>query len=1055
MPVLAKLTRPRLHRVVQRPRLFERLDACLERPLVWISGPPGAGKTSLAASYIATRKLRGWWYQVDPGDADLGTFFHYLKQAVGTPRGKTPLPALAPQHLGDLQGFARLYSRALFDRVKAPAVLVLDNYHELPGQCALHGLLDTIVRQAPAGVSVLVISRTPPPGECAALHAQDLLASLEWDELRLTLEEARGIAETRQAMDEATVRAVHARSDGWPVGLVLVLEDMRRSGHADGNAGDVGKEVLFDYFAGQIFATLPADTRRTLMLLSLLRRATSADAEQLTGSAEAASVLESLYRRRLFVDRRGDAYQFHDLFRAFLQQQFDAGFDRETASQWRSRAARQLADDAQVEDAFALACAAGNWELAVSLLLDNAGRLFEQGRSRLLLAWIDRVPPPVIDRVPWLVFWAAVAIAARSPSQSRLRFQEAYERFLPDGDPTALTLCCGGILATSYWEFDTLAMLDPWIDRLLALLQQQPQFPNNSANLRIHGALLFALSFRRPEPAALAPCLQHVHSLLQPDTAVSARVDVAAQVLAHYCNTADYTMAARVSALSEPWLREPDLAPVYPALWWMQAGNYRAAIGEDGAAVQAYEAALQEVERNALAAPLLHVHCQFGLARVALCRDDIEAAEAARARAQVFWTVARRVDTCIDAGLRGLIAGRRGDPVEALHCAHEQYNEAATVGIVPLLHYSALQLAAALTAAGKIESANTLLQDAHALIHESAYAPLAYQVDLLQAWAALAGDDRQAAHAALARGLMGSRLDPGLLTLRLLPNVLPALLAEAIGADIDHDYAIRLVRLLRLKAPADDIAGWPWPLEIRMLGRFDIRRDGEPLVYSRKTPKKTLALLKAIAALGAGGTVAEQRLMDALWPDEEADAAANSLSATILRLRTLLGDPAAVIQQGGKVSLDRSRVWVDVFAFEQACLRAEAAAQRRDSSQIAQLDRAVALYQGGLLADEEEAWPVAARERLRGRFIHAVARLAELREAQNDPQAAIAACLRGLDADPAVESFYQGLIRCYQALDRRSEAIAAYQRLRQILSVTLGLAPSAASERLYRALREP
>jgi DNA-binding SARP family transcriptional activator len=44
-------------------------------------------------------------------------------------------------------------------------------------------------------------------------------------------------------------------------------------------------------------------------------------------------------------------------------------------------------------------------------------------------------------------------------------------------------------------------------------------------------------------------------------------------------------------------------------------------------------------------------------------------------------------------------------------------------------------------------------------------------------------------------------------------------------------------------------------------------------------------------------------------------------------------------------------------------------------------------------------------------------------------------------------------MRCYDRLGRRGEAIAAYQRLKQILSITLGLAPSAASERLYQGLR--
>ena len=69
LPKIAKITRPILTEIFPRKRLFEALDRGRKRPVTWIAGPPGCGKTTLVSSYLDARKLPCLWYQVDPGDA--------------------------------------------------------------------------------------------------------------------------------------------------------------------------------------------------------------------------------------------------------------------------------------------------------------------------------------------------------------------------------------------------------------------------------------------------------------------------------------------------------------------------------------------------------------------------------------------------------------------------------------------------------------------------------------------------------------------------------------------------------------------------------------------------------------------------------------------------------------------------------------------------------------------------------------------------------------------------------------------------------------------------
>jgi DNA-binding SARP family transcriptional activator len=67
-------------------------------------------------------------------------------------------------------------------------------------------------------------------------------------------------------------------------------------------------------------------------------------------------------------------------------------------------------------------------------------------------------------------------------------------------------------------------------------------------------------------------------------------------------------------------------------------------------------------------------------------------------------------------------------------------------------------------------------------------------------------------------------------------------------------------------------------------------------------------------------------------------------------------------------------------------------------------------------------------------------------------QTAIDVYRRGLEADNLAESFYRGLMRSLASTGDQAEALNAFRRCRELLSIVLGVKPSAETDVLSREI---
>ena len=437
----SKLRRPEVRPgAVHRLALIERLRRSKPYPIVSVVAPPGYGKTTLLSQWAERNGQAFAWVSVDEGDNDPKVLLTYVAEALNAiePIDERVFDALASPG-SSVPGSVVPRLGLAFASMTAPVALVLDDVHALHNrecQAALSVLADHV----PGGSQLAVAGRSQPPLRVARLRAEGRILEIGAGDLSLDRDEASLLLRGADVVvGEDDVAELQRRTEGWPAGLYLAALYLREGGPLASAAVSFGgaDRLVSEYMESEFLARISRRHREFLTRTAVLERMSGPLCDAVLEAGGSAGVLAELERSNLLLvplDRRGEWYRYHHLFRDMLLAELRR-LEPGLIPVLRRRAASWCVQNGLPEAALEYSIAAGDVDTAAGLIQKLVVPAHRQGRVPTVQRWLRWLEDQGgIEGHPMAAVLAALFCALTGRPAEAERWADAVDRW-QDGDP--------------------------------------------------------------------------------------------------------------------------------------------------------------------------------------------------------------------------------------------------------------------------------------------------------------------------------------------------------------------------------------------------------------------------------------------------------------------------------------------------------------------------------------------------------------------------------------------------------------------------------------------
>lgn len=413
-----KLLPPRLgRRVLERPRLVDRMRGFLDQPATIVYADAGCGKTTLVTEFARASSLPFVWYQIDPTDLDLAVFFGYVVYGIRSLHpdfGQVVLRFISETEnlASKIDQLVDVFVNEVSEQIEQKTIVVLDDYHNVDSSEPIAAAIDRVVQYSPDVLHIVITSRSMPNLSVTRLRSKGLIGVVDRKDLLFTPSEVQKLfAETfHQPLAPDQVSQFYEKTDGWVTGLQLIQQSLDHATERNAPAADPksSRERLaaafqqseldiFDYFAEEVLQSESSETRLMLGKISLLERIDWPICEAALGIPDCADRLRALARRNVFISQTyasgsDEEYRLHPLFRSFLNRWLASHLGTDEIRLLHKECAAYFARASRWDLVVNHLAEAGSASDVAELLAEHGRELVESGRLETIKRTFDQLP---------------------------------------------------------------------------------------------------------------------------------------------------------------------------------------------------------------------------------------------------------------------------------------------------------------------------------------------------------------------------------------------------------------------------------------------------------------------------------------------------------------------------------------------------------------------------------------------------------------------------------------------------------------------------------------